>query len=133
VTYAEWIAANISDPLGKCAEYTLEMQRVFPELTRVRGHYYDIRWGERTHWWLVDLNGDIVDPTAAQFPSRGKGAYVPWEEGAEEPCGRCLNCGEECFRSSGGSSDFCSASCADALAAELNSSIRSSIFKQKSR
>ena len=66
--------------MGRCAEATLAMAAVFPELTRVRGHYLCWVWGEREHWWLVEPNGEIVDPTADQFPSKGGGVYVPWDE-----------------------------------------------------
>lgn len=111
--YAEWITVNVgqANVFGLCAGYTLRMLDAFPELTRVRGHYYDSAWGERAHWWLVTPDGEIVDPTASQFPSQGSGVYVPWEEGAEEPCGRCINCGDESFRSRGGDASVCSENC----------------------
>jgi hypothetical protein len=91
--YMAWIAANVTETYGKCAKVTEAMQLAFPELTRVRGHYYCLSWGERSHWWLVDTDGEVVDPTAAQFPSGGHGVYVPWEEGTPEPTGVCPNCG----------------------------------------
>lgn len=95
--YRDWIAANVLEVDNKCAEATLAMLEVFPELTRVRGHYYDFALGERPHWWLTDPEGNIVDPTAAQFPSGGRGVYVPWDESQPEPTGRCPNCSELCY------------------------------------
>lgn len=95
--YQEWIAANCPEPLGKCAEYTKAMLEAFPELRRVRGHYYDMMWGERGHWWLVDPDGNIVDPTAEQFPTKGGGHYEEWNESDTEPTGRCMNCGDLCY------------------------------------
>lgn len=92
--YTAWIAQNVTETYGKCAEVTLAMQQAFPELTRVRGHYYCPIWGERAHWWLVNTDGEIIDPTKAQFPSKGIGHYEPWPEGAREPTGMCPNCGE---------------------------------------
>ena len=123
--YKDWIASNI-DPattFGACAERTLEMQQAFPELVRVRGHYFDGRWGRRAHWWLVDPQGAIVDPTASQFPSGGNGVYEQWEEGAEEPCGHCINCGGECFRSRGGNSSVCSEACGIEAKADLEAEL----------
>jgi hypothetical protein len=96
--YADWIVENVDDTgYGQCKEVTQEMAKEFPELTRVRGHYYCWAWGERAHWWLVDPTGVIIDPTAQQFPSRGRGEYVPWIEGAPEPSGMCPNCGDPCY------------------------------------
>lgn len=94
--YIDWIK-TVVEPTGRCAEVTLEMQAAFPELTRVRGHYYCPFWGEREHWWLVDEEGQVVDPTAAQFPSRGVGHYEPWDESRPEPTGMCPECGEYCY------------------------------------
>jgi len=92
--YADWIQQNVSETYGTCKEVTLEMAEAFPEeLKRVRGHYHCPIWGERAHWWLVDTNGGIVDPTACQFPSGGAGVYQEWVEGTEEPTGMCPNCG----------------------------------------
>lgn len=92
-----WIAANVTETFGKCREVTEQMAAAFPELRRVRGHYYCASWGEREHWWLVDAEGEVVDPTAAQFPTRGAGAYVEWEKDRKEPTGMCPNCGEYCY------------------------------------
>jgi hypothetical protein len=43
--YDNWITLHVSKAYGACAEVTLSMQECFPELTRVRGHYYCIVWG----------------------------------------------------------------------------------------
>jgi hypothetical protein len=119
--YAMWVAANVTgDGLGRCAEITQQMAKAFPELRRERGHYLCHTWGEREHWWLLDPEDHIVDPTAAQFPSRGTGMYIPWEEGQEEPTGRCLNCGEYCY----GQRTFCSSACENAAVSEFNQQLR---------
>jgi len=108
--YIDWIRQNVPDNcLGDCKTYSEAMQHEFKELRIVRGHYYCPVWGERGHWWLVHPEGYRVDPTAKQFPSRGGGVYIEWEEGQAEPTGLCLNCGgyvynghtccsEECHR-----------------------------------
>lgn len=101
--YDQWIQENVKDDgYGQCKEITAKMAEAFPELTRVRGHYYCSWWGERAHWWLRNNEG-IIDPTSAQFPSRGTGKYVEWIEGTPEPIGRCRECGEESFYEK----DFC--------------------------
>ena len=109
--YQEWIKNQNSDVFGACKARTEEMVAAFPELKRVRGHYYDIVWGERMHWWCVDPDGNIIDPTARQFPTKGKGAYVPWKEGAEEPTGICPNCGEYCYEGTTCCSEKCHKGC----------------------
>ena len=116
--FSDWITKNVTEILATCAEVTLQMQEVFPELTRVRGHYYDFAWGRRGHWWLVDSDGTVVDPTAAQFPSQGTGEYEPWEEGAPEPTGKCMNCGDYAYDNKGA----CSPECNKILEAEYGCS-----------
>ena len=115
--YELWIWEKWSDENGyaKCAERTLEMQKEFPELTRVRGHFLDWAWGPREHWWLVTPTGTIVDPTKDQFPSKGKGDYQPLDESLGEPTGRCLNCGELLY----GPETFCSENCEIETRAEM--------------
>ncbi len=97
--YAKWAADNVPDPVGRCAEATAAMAAAFPELTRVRGHVYNLAWGRREHWWLTAPDGTIVDPTAAQFPGGVIHPYEPWDEGSPEPTGRCPNCGGYCYES----------------------------------
>lgn len=112
--YEAWIARNVPDDgYGRCREVTEAMAADFPELTRVRGHYYCYAWGERAHWWLLDPAGEVVDPTACQFPSKGAGTYVPWNEGDPEPTGICANCGEPCYNGD----TCCSEACGRAYAA----------------
>jgi hypothetical protein len=115
MTYDEWIEANVTETKGKCAEVTEQMVAAFPELTRIRGHYYCPAWGERTHWWCVDQDGNIVDPTKAQFPSEGTGHYEPWDESQEEPTGKCPNCGGFIY----GGGQVCSDACGSAYTAYL--------------
>ena len=55
----------------------------------VRGFYYDPIWNKKEqHWWCVDNNGNIHDPTALQFPSNGMGEYEEFNGIIE-----CANCG----------------------------------------
>jgi len=98
--YERWIIdqdITYEKAYGNCQELCLEMLEAFPMLSLVRGHYYCAIWGERGHWWLTDEDNNIIDPSAIQFPSKGKGVYVPWNEGDKEPTGKCPNCGRYCY------------------------------------
>lgn len=110
--YEQWIIDNWTDALGTCAEQTTKMAERFPELKRIRGHYMCPIWGEREHWWLVTPSGAVIDPTREQFPSGGRGVYVPWDEHAEEPIGKCANCGGYSYESKGGNNTVCGDACA---------------------
>ena len=95
---------------GKCKEYAEELVRKDPTLQLVRGHYICPIWGAQAHWWCVDLDGKIVDPTARQFPSKGLGEYIPFD-------GRiyCEQCGKETTEEEAhinGNYACCSYSCA---------------------
>jgi hypothetical protein len=105
----KWLRKN--DPYGKCHEASIEMQEQFPHLRLVRGHYHDVMWGEREHWWLVDDDENIVDPTATQFPSKGSGHYYELPDDAKEPLGKCMNCGEYCYENRNFCSDGCERAC----------------------
>lgn len=111
-----WKCPTQESAYGQCAEITQLMITDFPELRRVRGHYYCSMWGKRSHWWCVAPDGSVVDPTAIQFPSRGAGEYVPHEEGSPEPTGKCPNCGGYCYEGR----DLCSAACRWSYMAYLN-------------
>lgn len=111
MTYQDWITANVPGTgYGECAEATTAMVLAFPELRRVRGHYYCLFWGERTHWWCVAPDGSIVDPTAKQFPSNGIGEYVEYD-GRPLPTGPCANCGDPVYDGGTCCSDECGRQC----------------------
>jgi hypothetical protein len=119
--YQPWIKQSAQNVgiVGTCAEVTEQMAEVFPELRRVRGHYHCPYWGKRAHWWMVTPDGSIVDPTAIQFPSAGSGQYVEWNEGDEEPIGKCANCGGHSYASKGGNDTVCGDACARSYLAYL--------------
>lgn len=61
---------------GKCEEMSKAACAADLSLRLVRGHYHCPIWGtDEGHWWTVRKDGTIYDPTAAQFPSLGKGTY----------------------------------------------------------
>lgn len=104
MTYADFIN-NVTEHYGRCREVTDRMVQQFPELRQVRGYYHCPIWGEREHWWCVDPNGKVVDPTFAQFPSKGIGEYVEYH--GPEATGMCPECGGYCFDGN----YFCSEPC----------------------
>ena len=64
---------------GKCKEACEELVAKDPSLTMVRGHYWCPIWNsDEPHWWCVDPEGNVVDPTKLQFPSVGAGYYTPF-------------------------------------------------------
>lgn len=121
--YRKWIdnkLATGADPFVACAEWTEEMHEAFPELTRVRGEVLLSNGWARNHWWLVDINGGVVDPTSSQFQQEYYGGkktvvlhYSPRDESEPEPTGMCPNCGGMCY--DGGT--CCSDACHNAYAA----------------
>ena len=65
---------------GKCKEMSEELVKNNPDLRLVRGHYYCPIWNkDEQHWWTVDKDGTIVDPTKFQFPSVGFGHYKEFD------------------------------------------------------
>ena len=96
--YQKWIdeyLTRIEYPLGKCREACKEMVKAFPELKEIRGHVH-CQWGKRAHLWLETDCGEIIDPTASQFPSIYQ--YEVWKPGDRVRVGKCMNCGEEIWR-----------------------------------
>ncbi len=96
--YEQWIEQWVADnrAYGQCQEATTAMVEAFPELTIVPGRV-SCDWGQRAHWWLTDPNGYIVDPTVSQFGAVF--SYHPWKPGDEVRVGKCMNCGDEIWRS----------------------------------
>lgn len=125
--YLEWIEHNVGDnAYGQCDRHTKEMASTFPELRRVCGFYYCTHWGRREHWWLVDPVGNVIDPTASQFPSGGLGVYRELSDEeitAEVPIGTCANCGGDIYRHSECTSTVCSKRCYQEYAAWITSEI----------
>lgn len=105
--YYEWINTHYPTKESArlaCEKATRLMQEVFPELTRVRGHVL-VGFNFRPHWWLT-LNGEVIDPTRHQWEECIV-AYQALPPEAEEPLGRCINCGKLSFKSTGGDSYRC--------------------------
>lgn len=84
------IMADYSKYRGKCREAVEELLKERPELTAVRGYYFCPIWcRDEAHWWAVDAEGVIYDPTKLQFPSGGSGTYTPYD--GNVACDECGN------------------------------------------
>lgn len=104
----EFVQLNRGSVRGKCAGASAAMVATFQELRLACGlvHTFD---GAEQHWWTVTPEGEIVDPTVAQF-----GEVLEYEEldpDAPEtrrrvPSGRCLDCGEYTY-----GEQFCGEDC----------------------
>jgi hypothetical protein len=93
---------------GKCYEYAAAAAAADPSLTLVRGHYVCPLWGRQPHWWC-QRGGEIIDPTAKQFPSKGIGEYIPFDGMVEcEVCGKIIPESEAMFA---GRYPVCSSRC----------------------
>jgi hypothetical protein len=134
--YDQWIANYIAKESfirGMCKSACEEMKKVFPNLTLVGGKVLTIA-GEREHWWLLDENGQVVDPTRSQY--EGEIDYIPWTPSMEIIIGKCMNCGaiirgivlsldEKYWNCTDGSlnRDFCSNDCNKEFIDSLNALI----------
>jgi hypothetical protein len=106
--FGSWIAERYPTPESaklQCAEATAAMVAAFPTLRRVRGHAM-IGIDFRPHWWCISPDGEIIDPTAHQW-SASPVFYDAMPEDAEEPCGKCIYCGDLLYRSRGADSYLC--------------------------
>lgn len=135
--YAE--QKNISRLRGSCVMATKEIMRAFPELRTVVGFVFPIQatpehiqnslptasscledrrmaWdlylGPEQHCWCIDPEGNIVDPTKAQYEEWTGIQYVEFSEEVHGPMpsGKCIDCGELLF----GTTDFCNEQCQQA-------------------
>ncbi|MFA4870908.1 MAG: hypothetical protein WC623_22105 [Pedobacter sp.] len=108
IEYIEWIRKFLenNNPKRKCKEAVNAMNLQFPELMKVRGHVKTIlSENNEPHWWLVDTDRNIIDPTSSQFLVIIE--YIPHDETQPEPTGKCPNCGNYCYNYSSVCSDKC--------------------------
>lgn len=102
--------SNYAKYRGKCKEMCDVAIKDNPSLTLVRGYYWEPLWNTiEPHWWTVDENGKIFDPTRLQFPSQGFSEYIPFDGMVE-----CAQCGKEIKEEEAdieGNYCFCSYTC----------------------
>lgn len=100
---------------GKCKEMSEALVAENPDLRLVRGHYWDPWWNrEEPHWWCVDADGVIHDPTREQFPSKGVTEFYT-EFNGMVACEQCGDAVEEANAVACGNYMTCSNRCAHRL------------------
>ncbi len=63
---------NYSKYRGGCKKECEKLIKGNSKLILVRGYYHEPIWNTKEeHFWCVDENGNIIDPTKKQFPSGG--------------------------------------------------------------
>ncbi len=104
------ISADYRQYRGKCKELVDAACAADTTLTAVRGHYFCPLWNSNEqHWWCVQKDGTIYDPSKAQFPSNGNGIYTPFDGFVE-----CSECGKVVLEEDAGFHGryaFCSTAC----------------------
>jgi len=116
--YQKWIHEYKGDIYRKCVEVSTEMQQVFPELRMAKGLVTIMENGkDYPHQWLLDSEGNIVDPTRKQWA--GIEEYKEIKEGDPYPIGICMNCGDYVYSDSI-NSIACSSECLDLLDRDFN-------------
>lgn len=124
--YEHWIEERVYRAngfgYGKCRDIATEMVAAFPELSLRKGVFVDRAIGRRTHWWVRDPEGRIVDPTARQHPvgkvfPADESYYEDMTDWTEEqimavvPTGRCMNCGGDVYWRKTFCNDKCAKAC----------------------
>lgn len=96
---------------GKCKELSEALAAKHPNYTLVRGFYYEPLWSrEEQHWWCVDEQGTIHDPSRKQFPSGGIPEFYKAFDGMID-CAECGNQVAEDQARLDGRYAFCSYEC----------------------
>ncbi len=75
---------------GQCKKLSEALVAEHPGWRLVRGYYHCPLWGKQFHWWVVDSDGHIHDPSVLQFPSGGLGEYEEFDGQVE--CAECDFC-----------------------------------------
>ena len=94
---------------GQCKKLVDSLIKEDSTLMPIRGYYHCPFWGKQAHWWAVTPKGEIVDPSARQFPSKGKGEYEPFNGIVE--CSECKKELREEEAMFDGQYAFCSTKC----------------------
>lgn len=115
---------------NNCGLFSRELARQFPELRAVAGFYFSpggASHGE--HWWLETAAGTIVDPTADQWPSHGRGRYERYDPARHLVVkGTCPCCGAGLY--SRASAYPCSRDCDEELAGEYGTRLSGGPYEE---
>jgi hypothetical protein len=104
---------------SRCKEVSMKMQELIPSLHLVCGFFKGTE-----HWWLVDPEGNIVDPTVRQFacwPDVSPADYRVFNPETDHIyIGKCPNCGRENYGLQSEAPKYlCSTECEEDYAAYL--------------
>jgi hypothetical protein len=98
--YKDWIEKNILDSAdGLCLEWSGLMAQEFPELELVEGYVHFKEQEKIGHFWCIDEDFEIVDPTVVQFgfiPSHYEFVKHPKQTGDCIICGSPTYLGNKC-------------------------------------
>lgn len=109
-SYVESEETDYSKYRGKCKQFVDELVAKDTSLRAVRGYYHCPIWGKQAHWWAEDKDGNIIDPTVKQFPTKGVAAEYEEFDGNIE----CAQCGKMTTEETAyfyGNYAFCSVRC----------------------
>lgn len=114
--YAPWMRDTISRAdlvRHKCQQFCEKFVQKFPHLSRQPGFV-----GSSEHWWLIDSDGTIVDPTGEQFGNVPKTRYIRYNPHRHKVhLFNCRDCGTEVFdlieNADNYIDGFCSEECCD--------------------
>jgi len=102
--YKKWIDEHILDTAdGLCLEWSGLMVQVFPELRLVEGRVVEGTGDIGGHFWCVDPEDEIIDPTACQFDEIISYRF----ERYPQMTGMCMVCGAPTYLGN----KCCSVSC----------------------
>ncbi len=108
-TYGEVSVEEYRTYRGQCRQMCDAAIQADPTLTLVCGWYHCPFNGKEQHWWTVRPDGTIFDPTAAQFPSKGRGEYEVYTGWLE--CSNCHKAIHESKAQIDGRHAYCSTKC----------------------
>lgn len=65
---------------GKCKELAEKECHKNNTLILIKGWYYCPIWNvKEQHWWCIDKDKNIIDPSKYQYPSKGQGIYEEYK------------------------------------------------------
>ena len=130
--YKEWIDKNYptrESAVTNCHYACEKMKEVFPELKIVAGW---INGAE--HWWCKDPNGEVVDPTFAQYQLNNP-RYREFKPGDSVRVGKCMECGNDIYQEvqelEGPRVNFCDAECEGIYARAWEREMREEELRRK--
>lgn len=126
--YAHWKTPPKPSTVARaqCLQFSERLQKKFPHLKLEKGWYVTTDGEDdypTEHWWTVDVDGTIVDPSKIQFHDQN-GRYSPYDDHEfKAMIGRCPNCGNDIYEGEG-SGGLCSDECESSYAAYIEHEVK---------